>query len=192
MVKGGGDEMEQSTASTGSVRTMLALAAAASMALLLGCAGGRPDYGQPEVLMVEEAPLGGEALAQRRQDLTRAYGDVVAFQTTMASLIDRRDTRSLSAFDEFVAEYLGSHLDVLLVAEWQSGHPEVMEVDANLRFAKADLLTKMRYPRRVQRVIDDIERRYQDRANMLVEYPAGEQHTLAEALQILQSRKWDG
>lgn len=166
--------------------------AAALGTLLVACAGARPDFGTPMELAVEEAPLGGEALAQRRQDLNRAYGDLVAFQATMTSLIDRRDAGGLGTLDEFVAAYLGRHLDALLAPEWPSGHPEVMEVDANLRFAKAELLVLMRYPRRVQAVIDDIERRYAGRSSMLVEYPAGEQNTIEEALVILRDRKWNG
>jgi len=161
-------------------------------AALAACAGGRPDYGSPEPLVVEEAPLGGEALAQRRQDLRRAWGDLVAMQATMASLIDRRDGHGLSTLDEFAAAYMGRHLDPLLAPDWPSGHPEVMEVDANLRFAKAELLVMMRYPQRVQSVIDDIERRYRDRTSMLVEYPVGEQNTIAEALATLRERKWNG
>ena len=174
------------------IRSLSTLVLVAGALALVGCAGARPDYGVQETLVVEEAPLGGEALAQRKQDLTRAHGDMVSFQSTMASLIDRRDSRGLATFDEFVAAYMGRHLEGLLVAEWQSGHPEIMEVDANLRFAQADLFVKMRYPRRVQRVIDDIERRYADRGNMLVEYPPGEQNTITEALEILRARKWNG
>jgi hypothetical protein len=168
------------------------IGAAMACALLVACAGPRAESEERPSLSVEESPLGGEALTQRKQDLRRAYGDVIAFQTTMSSLIDRRDTRALSSLDGFVGQYLDRHLDALLAPAWQSGHPEVMEVDANLRFAKADLLVKMRYPRRVQAVIDDIEKRYKDRANMLVEYPVGEQNTIAEAMVILRSRKWNG
>jgi hypothetical protein len=160
--------------------------------LLLACGGVRPEYNEPSELAVEESPLGGEALVQRRQDLGRAYGDMVAFQATMASLIDRRDSRGLSAFDEFVATYMGRHLDPLLTSMWQSSHPELMAVDANLRFMKADVLVQMRYPRRVQRVIDDIELRYAGRESMLVAYPVGEQTTISQALEILKTRKWDG
>lgn len=161
-----------------------------ALALLLGCAGARPEF-EPVELEVEESPLGGEALSQRAQDLHRAYGDMLAFQATMASLIDRRDGKGLSVFDEFVGAYMGEYLDPMLVSEWQSSHPEVMAVDANLRFVKADVLAQMRYPRRVQRVIDDIERRYATRGGMIVEYPVGEQHSVSEALEILKSRKWE-
>jgi len=164
------------------------------VAFAVACAGARPAYQtteQPD-LSIEEAPLGGEALAQRKQDLLRAFVDMLAFHATMASLIDRRDGRGLAAFDEFVAEYMGQHLDPLLAGEWQSSHPEVMAVDANLRFTKADVLVQMRYPRRVQRVIEDIERRYETRGNMVVDYPLGEQNSITQALQILKNRKWEG
>jgi hypothetical protein len=158
----------------------------------LACGGVRPEYSGTSDLAIEESPLGGEALAARRQDLERAYGDMLAFQATMSNLIDRRDSRGLSSFDEFVATYMGRHLDPLLIPSWQSSHPELMAADANIRFVKADVLVQMRYPRRVQRVIDEIERRYAGRESMLVSYPVGEQTTLAEALEILKTRKWDG
>jgi hypothetical protein len=156
------------------------------------CGGMRPGFEEPQHVAVEEAPLGGEALAQRRQDMQRAFGDMLAFQATMSSLIDRRDNTGLASFDEFVAKYMGRHLDPLLAAGWQSSHPEVQAVDVNLRFVKADVLVQMRYPRRVQRVIDDIQKRYVGRDGMLVDYPVGEQSTLGEALAILKTRKWDG
>lgn len=156
------------------------------------CGGMRPAFEAPQGFTVEEAPLGGEALAQRKQDMQRAFGDMLAFQATMSSLIDRRDNTGLSSFDEFVAKYMGRHLDPLLAARWQSSHPEIQAVDVNLRFVKADVLVQMRYPRRVQKVIDDIETRYEGRDGMLVDYPVGDQSTLGEALEILKTRKWDG
>jgi hypothetical protein len=172
----------------------LRLGACGLLALALGCAmdGVRPDYEEAAVAIVEEAPLGGEALAQRKQDLQRALEDMTAFHATMASLIDRRDGQGLSVFDDFVATYVGTHLDPLLRAEWQSSHPEVMATDANLRFVKGEVMVQLRYPRRVQEVIEDIERRYLGRESMLVTYPIGEENTLGHALEILKSRKWEG
>jgi hypothetical protein len=179
-------------------RSMMSLRTLASTTVLLAClavacaSGPRPMDGFAAKDLSEEAPLGGEALAQRATDLSRALGDLRALGGTMASLIDRRDARGLAVFDEFVAEYMGTHLDPLLSPRWQSDHPEVMAVDANLRFLKADLLIQMRYPRRVQDVIDEIQVRYQGRENMLVEYPEGEQQPLGEALAQLRNRKWNG
>ena len=66
-----------------------------------------------------------------------------------------------------------------------------MALDANLRFMKAQLLSNMRYPRKVQESIDDIEDRFEGRENMLVEYPVGEQRSLGEALDLLRDQKWN-
>ena len=73
---------------------VFALGTAASM--LSGCAQVPLD--EDELAFREEGPLGGEALQQRKHDLDRAYRDMVHFQTTMQSLIDRHDSRSLAAF----------------------------------------------------------------------------------------------
>jgi hypothetical protein len=141
---------------------------------------------------VNEAPLGGEALSQRKQDLERAYRDMSAFHSTILSLIDRRDSRGSEVFEEFVSEYMGRHLDPLIRADWQSSHPEIMAMDATLRFMQAEMLIQMRYPRRVQDKIEDIELRYEARGSLLIDYPVGQQSTLTEALVILKDRKWGG
>jgi hypothetical protein len=174
------------------LRAHFALVLAA--ALMVGCLGGAgARYADDTTLgAVAEAPLGGEALSQRKQDLERAYRDISAFYTTILSLIDRRDTRGSEVFEEFVGEYMGRHLDPLIRAGWQSSHPEVMAMDATLRFMKAEMLVQMRYPRRVQDVIEDIEVRYAARGSLLVDYPVGQQTTLTEALVILKDRKWGG
>ena len=69
--------------------------------------------------------------------------------------------------------------------------PVTMFLDANLRFMKAQLLSNMRYPRKVQESIDDIENRFEGRESMLVEYPVGEQRALGEALEMLRDQKWN-
>lgn len=160
-------------------------------AQLIGCAGG---MGPDEALLLaeaeDEAPLGGEALAQRRMDLERAWRDLKHFDTTMQSLVDRRDSRSVALLDGYLSQYLSQHLDPMLRPAWQSTHPEVMALDANLRFMKAQTLADMRYTRKVQESIDDIELRFLGREMMLVEYPAGEQRPLGEALDMLADQKW--
>jgi len=159
----------------------------------LACAGGSGgDYEFDAALAAaDEAPLGGEALAQRRMDLDRAWRDLLHFDATMQSLIDRKDSRSVAFLDSFLAQYMGEHLDPMLRPLWQSSHPELMALDANLRFMRAEILAEMRYPRRVQDSIEDIESRFSGREGMLVEYPVGEQRALVEALELLRERKWD-
>lgn len=140
----------------------------------------------------DEAPLGGEALVQRKQDLDRALGDLGAFNRTLTSLIERRDDRGMDAMEPFVLAYIGQHLDTLIVPRWTSDHPEVAAIDANLRFMKAELLIQLRRTRDVQRVLDDIRARYEGRGNMLVDYPLGEQSTITQAIEKLKNRKWNG
>ncbi len=160
---------------------------------LFGCAAKTDlDYQAAATIAAEEeAPLGGEALARRRLDLLRAWRDLLHFDETMQSLVDRRDSRSVAILDSFLAQYMGEHLDPLLRPRWQSSHPEVMALDANLRFMKAQILADMRYPRRVQQTIDDIQVRFEGRESMLVEYPIGEQRSLRDALELLRDHKWN-
>jgi len=160
---------------------------------LFGCAANMDmDYQAAAMIAAEEeAPLGGEALARRRLDLLRAWRDLLHFDETMQSLVDRRDSRSVAMLDGFLAQYMGEHLDPLLRPRWQSSHPEVMALDANLRFMKAQILADMRYPRRVQQTIDDIQVRFEGRESMLVEYPIGEQRSLRDALELLRDHKWN-
>ena len=169
-----------------------AVATLACLALLgsLGCAGGEEI--DLEQVRANEAPLGGEALVQRKHDLERAHRDMLHFHATLTSLVDRHDSRSIALFDTFLAAYLGEYLDPLLRSEWQSRHPELAGVDASLRFAKAELLIQMRFPSRVQKAIEDIERRFQGREALLIDYPVGRQGTLGDGLQLLRDRKWKG
>lgn len=177
-------------------RTNLRLARLA-LALLValpvfGCAAGLdPELEEAaNAAAADEGPLGGEALAQRRMDLDRAWRDLLHFEATMESLVDRKDSRSVALLDGFLDEYMGRHLAGLLRPQWQSSHPEVMALDANLRFMQAEILAQMRYTRRVQVAIEDIQARFTGRESMLVEYPVGEQRPLGEALDMLRDRKW--
>jgi hypothetical protein len=158
---------------------------------LMGCAAGMDaDLDGSLAAIEDEAPLGGEALAQRRMDLGRAWRDLQHFDETMRSLVDRRDSRSVALLDGYLAQYMEQHLDQMLQPSWQSTHPEVMALDANLRFMKAQILADMRYTSKVQDSIEDIEARFMGREGMLVEYPVGEQRPLGEALDMLADQKW--
>ena len=68
--------------------------------------------------------------------------------------------------------------------------PELTALDANLRFAEAELLIRMREQRRAQKVIDEIERRFAERDDMVIGYPLGQQGTVREGLEVLRERKW--
>ncbi len=147
-----------------------------------------PDHSLAEA----SAPLGGEALLQRKSEMRRVLSDMTHFAATLESLHHRKDRNGLVLFSRFLDAYLGLHIDPLLSSEWQSRHPELTGLDANLRFAKADLLVQLRMPRRAQAVMDEIELRFRGREDMLVDYPFGQQRSLREGLEILRERKWRG
>ncbi len=136
------------------------------------------------------APLGGAALSDQRAQMERAHRDLIHFQRTLSSLQDHRERRNMKVFSQFVDAYLGLHLDPLLSRDWQADHPELMALDANLRFMKADVLIRMRETGRAQATIDEIAARYRGRGEMLVEYPVGEQRSLDSALAVLRDSKW--
>lgn len=172
------------------VATALALGALAS-----ACVGVDRAPGDllPEASAAEASqPLGGEALVQRKHEMRRAHADMIHFHETLQSLHHRKDKNGLVLFSQFLEAYLVVHVDPLLAGEWQSRHPELTALDANLRFAKAELLIQLRLPRRAQEVMDQIEQRFQGRADMLVDYPFGHQRPLGEGLEMLRERKWNG
>jgi hypothetical protein len=172
------------------VATALALGALAS-----ACVGVDRAPGDllPEASAAEASqPLGGEALVQRKHEMRRAHADMIHFHKTLQSLHHREDKNGLVLFSQFLEAYLVVHVDPLLAGEWQSRHPELTALDANLRFAKAELLIQLRLPRRAQEVMDQIEQRFQGRADMLVDYPFGHQRPLGEGLEMLRERKWKG
>ena len=170
----------------------------ALVAFGLGCATSSgyefPDDFAPmdRTAAEQTTPLGGVALSQMKQQMQRAHRDLIHFHATLESLRKRRERSGLVLFNGFLDAYMGMHLDPLLRGEWQSRHPELMALDANLRFAKAEVLIQMRDPGRVQNVIDEIVRRFEGRGNMLVEFPIGSQGTLQQGIEILSARKWQG
>jgi hypothetical protein len=171
------------------------IAGAFAALLALACAGGaglpRDVSLQDEAApAVANAPLGGVSLAQRRLELERTQRDLVHFAATLDSLQLRREQNGLVLFKGFVDEYLGTRVDPMLATDMHSQHPELASLDASIRFLEAELLTRLRSPSRAQQVIDDLERLYEGREDMLVDYPIGKKSTLKQGLDLLAHRKW--
>jgi len=137
----------------------------------------------------ESAPLGGEALSQMRYELERAHGDMAHYRATIESLEERRDKDAIHLFTAFLDAYIGLHLQPLLQSEWQSRHPELASLDANLRIAQAELLAHMHEPARMEEVMVEIRNRFAGRDNMLVEIGPNEQAALSDALVQLEQRR---
>ena len=163
-----------------------------SRLLAIACAKPEPydPLLGPRLSADSEAPLGGAALARRRLELERASRDLSQFQATLETLRQRSDGEGHVLFRKFVDAYLEDRLDPILARPTQSEHPELAGVDAHLRVMTAETLIQMGAPIRAQRAMNEISRRYKGRTALLVEYPLGEAHSLEEALEILQDRRW--
>jgi hypothetical protein len=166
-------------------------------ALAGGCATGDAVTGTPLDLDHVPAkdvntPLGGVSLSQRRIELVRAQADMVHFMATLDSLQFRRDQNGQVLFKGFVDEYLGTHVDPMLATEMHSKQPELAGLDASIRFMEAEMLTKLRSPARAQKVIDELERLYKGREDMLVDWPIGKKTPLSKAMKLLEDEKWRG
>jgi hypothetical protein len=122
----------------------------------------------------------------------RTQADLVHFMATLDSLQLRRDQNGQILFKGFVDEYLGTHVDPMLATEMHSEQPELAGLDASIRFLEAEMLTKLRSPHRAQQTIDALERLYQGREDMLVDWPIGKKTPLSKAMQLFEDRKWRG
>ena len=134
------------------------------------------------------APLGGEALAQRKLDLDRCYRDLGHLLVTAEALDQRGDRNGLRMFDEFIDFYIGKHVLPMLEPEWQSRHPEVALLDANARLAVSALWTKLGAASSARQMLDEIDRRFKGRGEMLVGYPIGDESTLHDAVARLRKQ----
>ena len=166
---------------------------AAPLVLALGCVaeGAIPDpllARQSESLRT--VPLAGESLSAHARELNRAHRDMLHFRVTLAGLRERRDRNGAELFEEFLDGYMLDHLAPLLENEWQSRQPGLMVVDVNLRLLYADLLVGLGRPQQMQRVVDEIRRRFAEQESMLVDYPVGRRTTLRKALETLREREW--
>lgn len=158
-------------------------------ALALGCATDEriaDDWVAKASAREASAPLGGEALEQRKLELARSYRDLGHFLKTLDGLHRRADRNGLVMFGEFADFYVSKHVIPMLEPEWQSRHPEVASLDANARFAVAAVWAKIGSSSSASRMLDEIDRRYKGRGEMLVGYPVGGESTLRDALAHLR------
>ncbi|HTO52325.1 MAG TPA: hypothetical protein VMR50_02980 [Myxococcota bacterium] len=172
-------------------RSLVRLALCAALVATLGCGSKTylpKSFGQPEKSAEEAAPLGGPSLDQRRENMARMYRDLVNFQTSLRDSQERGDRTTTNALAFFIGSYMNMHLDPLLDGEWQSRHPELWGLDADLRLAKCDVLIRMKDTSKASKTLDEIAARYKGRDDMLVHYPLGSESPLGKALKLLRDR----
>jgi hypothetical protein len=169
--------------------SLVRLALCAALAAALGCGSKTylaKDFGRPEKSAEEASPTGGPTLDQRRENMTRMYKDLVHFRTSLRDSQERGDRTTTNALALFINSYMEMHLDPLLSGEWQSRHPELAGLDADLRLAKADVLIRMKDTGRASKTLDEIASRYKGRDDMLVHYPMGSESPLGKAIKLLR------
>lgn len=178
------------------IRRIALFSAALPFALALACASGVNER-KADVFLEKGStisrtqPLGGDSLTVRKHEVKRAYKDMVHFRDTVETLRRRRDGNGLALFKRFSEDYMDSHLQPILDADWQSEHPELLGLDANIRLVQAEVYMMLGKPGKMQKTLNILEKRYKGRETMLVNYPTGEQSTLAEAIDFISDRKWD-
>jgi len=169
--------------------SLVRLTALALLVPALGCGSKTylaKDFGRAEKSAEETAPLGGPSLDQRRENMTRMYKDLVHFRTSLRDSQERGDRTTTNALAFFIGTYMNMHLDPLLDGEWQSRHPELWGLDADLRLAKADVLIRMNDTSRASKTLDELAARYKGRDDMLVHYPMGSESPLGKAIKLLR------
>ena len=171
------------------LRNLARAMAIAAFAASLGCASNTylpKDFGKAEKSAEEAGPLGGPSLDQRRENMLRMYKDLVHFRTSLRDAATRGDRTTTNALGFFIGSYMNMHLDPLLDGEWQSRHPELWGMDADLRLAKADVLERMNETNRASKTLDELAARYKGREDMLVDYPLGSESPLGKAIKLLR------
>jgi len=146
------------------------------------------DFAKTEKTAEEAGPVGGPSLDQRRENMQRMYKDLVHFRTSLRDAQERGDRSTVNALGFFMESYMNMHLDPLLDGEWQSRHPELWGLDADLRLAKADVLIRMNDGSRAKKTLDELMSRYKGRDDMLVHYPLGSESPLGKAIKLLRER----
>lgn len=157
-------------------------------AALCACSTSRTpaSFGSTEKPAEEAGPLGGPSLSQRRETMERMHEDLLHFRKSILHASQRGDDAAETQLAYFVGAYIDMHLDPLLAGEWQSRHPELFGLDADLRVAKADVLMRMGERGRANDVLDEVSTRYAGREDMLVHYPVGGQSPLGKAVKLLR------
>ena len=170
-------------------RLLLRIGLAGALVATLGCASNTSltkDFGKAEKSAEESGPTGGPSLDQRRENMQRMYKDLVHFRTALRDAQERGDRSTVNSLGFFMESYMNMHLDPLLDGEWQSRHPELWGMDADLRLAKADVLIRMNDTSRASKTLDELSERYKGRDDMLVHYPLGSESQLGKAIKTLR------
>jgi hypothetical protein len=167
------------------------LLAICSVGVLSSCAlSQNGDFFEKRERIAEtEAFTGGQALAQRKARMRRAHRDLLHLEQTLVSLRRHRYTEDVRLLRRFVRPYLLEQVDPLLSSKTEGWHPELVKLDANLLFAKGAVLAQLGDARDLDRVIKNIESRFDGLDSLLVENRLDSQSTLGASLEALRKQR---
>jgi hypothetical protein len=132
----------------------------------------------------------GQALGQRRHELERIHSGLLALRDSVDVIRARPDPTNRELIGDFTFAYLAMHVDPLLAPGWQSANPALETLDAELRLLEAELLMRLEHRSEAERVLDELERRFSHRSDLMVSYPVGKQSALGEAVRIARAPRW--
>ena len=166
----------------------LTLSLILALPLFAGCttSASKGTYTKQNPVVESQSHLAGAELDQRARRMERAHRDLIEFHAALVTLQRRDDRAGIESFVDFIEPYLADHVDDQLSARGDAWNDELVTLDANLLFAKAEILRELDDYWGLQSVLREIRARYGDQNDLLVEYPFGEQNTVASALRSLR------
>ena len=170
---------------TGLLASMLAGTGLVS-SCALGGVGPEPFFARISGAEAVEAPLSGEALAQRKASMRRIRRDLASFRKTLEQLQRHGKTRGVERFEQFARPFIEVRVNPLIAPSDEGSHPELRPFRAELLLSRAVLLDQMGDARSVRATIERLQAEFASLGSMLVVYPTGEAVTLEQSIELLR------
>ena len=154
-----------------------------------GCAAVAPNSTGPTTI-APRVYLGGEALAQKKQQMRRAHADLAHLFLVHERLDRLQKTADRRQLEAFIRPYLVRRVLPLVHTPPGDGwNAELRLLEANLLFAQATLLVAMGDGGELQEVIATLSDRFDGYESMLIEYPIGDSTTLEHGVEDLLAKR---
>ena len=154
----------------------------------LGGGGPEPFFARISGAEAVEAPLSGEALAQRKASMRRIRRDLSSFRKTLEQLQRHGKTRGIRRFEGFARPFIEIRVDPLISPSDPTTHPELRPFRAELLLSKAVLMDQMGDGRSVRATIERLQSEFAAMGSMLILYPTGEAVTLEQSIELLRTQ----
>ena len=122
-----------------------------------GCMSGCATVSNDALIREQAVQNSEHRLAQRERELVRARSDLTHFRTTLRHLREHESGWSRSKFNPFLVRFLEERIDPLVSNEWQTSHPELSQLDVDLRLLRAEAFLDLRMNRDASRAVKSLE-----------------------------------